>query len=58
MSAKLLNAILTFLLFAHSMPAMSNPRPACGPFEDFARPSLGFHWSKTILPTDNLSLFW
>jgi len=32
--------------------------PISGPFEDFVRPSLGFHYSKTILPADNLSLFW
>jgi len=41
-----------------SIPAMSNPRPACGPVEDFARRSLGFGCSKSILHTDNQSLFW
>jgi len=30
-------------------PAMSNPRPACGPVEGFVWPSLGFRCSKCIL---------
>jgi len=36
---------------------MSNLRPACSPVEVFVRPSLGFRCSKSILHTDNLSLF-
>jgi len=38
--------------------ATSNPRLACGPVEGFVRPSLGVRCSKSILCTDNLSLFW
>jgi len=34
------------------------PRAACGPVEGFVRPSLSFCCSKSILCTDNLSLFW
>jgi len=40
-----------------SIPAMSNPRAACGPVEGFVRPSLGFRCSKSILDIDNLSFF-
>jgi len=36
---------------------MSNPLAACGPVEGFVRLSLGFRCSKSILYTDNLSLF-
>jgi len=45
-------------LVLSSRPAMSNPRPACGPVEGFVRPSLGFGCSRSIPHTDNLSLFW
>jgi len=37
---------------------MSNPRASCSPVESFVQPSLGFHYSKSILHTcpyfDNL----
>ena len=33
------------------------PPAACGPDEGFVRPSLDFRCSKSILHTDNLSLF-
>jgi len=36
---------------------MSNPRAAGGPVEVILRPSLGFSCSKSILHTDNQSLF-
>ena len=41
-------------------PAMSNPRFSgrMRPVKGFARPCLGFRCSKSILHTDNLSLFW
>jgi len=32
--------------------------PTRGPVESFARPSLGFRSGKSILYSDNLSLFW
>ena len=35
-----------------------SPGAACGTIESFVRPSLGFCCSKSILYTDNLSLFW
>jgi len=38
--------------------AISDPRLACGPVEGFVRPSRGLRCSKSILHTDNLSLFW
>jgi len=34
------------------------PWAACRPVEGFVRPSLGFVYSKSILYTDDLSLFW
>jgi len=34
------------------------PWATCGPVAGFVRPSLGFRCSKSILHTDNLSLFW
>jgi len=33
-------------------------RPTRGPIEGFVRPSLGFRCSKSILYSDNPSLFW
>ena len=41
-----------------SNPAMSNPQAACDPVEGFLWPSLDFRYSKSIVHTDNLSLFW
>jgi len=48
---------MTKLKQLYSIPAMSNPRPACGLVEGFVRPSLGFLSSKSILDIDNLSFF-
>jgi len=42
---------------AESAATMSNPRAAFGSAEGFVRPSLGFRCSKSILYSDNLSLF-
>ena len=39
------------------VPAMSNPRPACGPVECYVRPSLDCRCSKNMLYSDNLSQF-
>jgi len=49
--------------FVYAVPlmdglAMSNPRAGCGPVEGFVLPSLGFRCSKSVLHTDNQSLFW
>jgi len=32
--------------------------PTRGPVESFVRPNVGFRCSKSILYSDNLSLFW
>ena len=37
---------------------MSNPQATYSPVKGFVQSSLGFHCSKSILYTDNLSLFW
>jgi len=34
-----------------------DPPAACGPVEGFVRPNLGCRYSKSILYSDNLSLF-
>jgi len=49
-----------FSLTAHigSKPANSNPHPGWCPVEGFVRPSFGFCCSRSVLYTDNLSLFW
>jgi len=41
----------------HVSSAMSNPRGACGPVEDFVRLSLGLRCSKSILHIFN-SVYW
>jgi len=40
------------------MHALEQLYPNRGPVEGFVQPILGFGCSKSILHTDNLSLFW
>jgi len=46
------------LIYLNQRCPTSSPWAACGPGECFVRPSLGFCCSRSILHTDNFSLFW
>jgi len=52
----MLNPLFKFCSIA-PRAAMSIPQTACCPVEGLVWPSLGFHYSKSILHIDNLSLF-
>jgi len=45
-------------LFGPGNLALDQLCPTHSPFQGFMRPSLGFRCSKSILHTENLSLFW
>jgi len=45
------------LIVLNSYNCLVQPCPTRVPVEGVVRPSLGFCWSKSILRTDNLSLF-
>jgi len=52
------SSTLSILGYSYSTrPAVSSPRAECGPIEGFVRPSLGCYCGKSILYSDNLSLF-
>jgi len=57
------SSVETWLLFApppikiSGYVSVSNPRAACGAVDGFMRHRLGFRCSKSMLYTDNLSLF-